>query len=404
MPRYKFLLCVISVLIFSCQPFFQGIAIPLPQNQRKKAADSSAKAKSEQPEQRRTDRGDSQHSELLDGDREGAGKDNTHARLLRERAKLILGLLSQEARQWEKKDVAAGLQAQIADLLWESEPASARDILVYAWETARSVEDKKQERSAYRNYSKRIEVMRQIMLVAKRRDEELAEKWIEELAEEKEEDKQPADKKGQRGLFDNRSARSSVLLEAAMALVKENPQAAASLAIDSLRDGISFGLQTVLIALQAESREMSERVFHAALNRLMMVGMSDPNELLILNSYLYTPGTVKAAETGDQQGKFSLAVNRSSQKVAPAAQLNPVMAAEFLRIAADLLLNAPPPSATPNPPITARAQVSVINSLIGRIEQVAPERAAALANRRQLLIAAAQFSTSPPKPPAGHIE
>jgi hypothetical protein len=188
-PQYKFLLCVVSILIFGCQPFLQGTATPLPQNQKKKPADSRAKAKSEEPEQRWADRGDSQHSDQLDGDREGAIKDSA-AGLLPERAKLILGQLSQEAGQWKKKDVAAGLLAQIADLLWENEPASARDILVSAWEKARSVEDKKQERSAYRNYSKRVEVMRQVMLVAKRRDEGLAEKWIEEMADEKEEEKQ----------------------------------------------------------------------------------------------------------------------------------------------------------------------------------------------------------------------
>ncbi len=402
MSQQKFPLCLVSVLIFSCQPLLRGITSPLPQNQKKRAADSGAKARSEQPEHGQADRGDNQRSEPPVGAEGGAGKDKANERILRERAKLILGQLSQEAGQWKKRDAAAGLQAQIADLLWESEPASARDILVNAWETARGVEDKKQERSAYRNYSKRVEVMRQVMLVAKRRDEGLAKKWIEEMAEEKE--KQSAEKKEQRGLFDDRSARSSVLLEAAQALVMENPQAAASLAIDSLQDGISFGLQTVLIALQAESRDLSERVFRAALNRLMTVGMSDPNELLILYSYLYTPGRVNAAETGDHQSKFSLAVNKSSQRIAPAAQLYPAMAAEFLHVAAGLLLNAPLPSATPNPQITARAQISVINSLIGRVEQIAPEKGAALANRRQLLMADAQYSPSPPEPPTGHIE
>ncbi len=122
------------------------------------------------------------------------------------------------------------------------------------------------------------------------------------------------------------SARSAVLLETALGIAKENPQAAASLAIDSLRDGISFGWQTVLIALQAESGNLAERVLRAALNRLVTVG-------------------------------------KSASTIAPAAQSNPALAAEFLRVATGLLLNAPLPSATPNPPVTARAQISVINSL-----------------------------------------
>jgi len=402
MPRYKFLPHVISVLTLSCQLSLQAIATSLPQKP-KKSVDSSAKAKSEQPEQKGKDRGVGQHNVPPPGVKE-ASNDKANERFLQDRARLILGLLSQEARQWERKDVAAGLQAQIADLLWANGQDQARNILIYAWETARGIEDKKQERSAYRNYSNRADIMRQVLLVAKRRDESLAEKWIEEMAEEKKEGEQAAEKSGQRGLFDDRSARSAVLLEAALSIVKENPQAAASLSSDSLRDGISFGLQTVLIALQAESRDLSERVFRAALNRLMTAGMSDPNELLILYSYLYTPGKVQAAETADQQGKFSLAVNKSAGTTAPAAQSDPALAAEFLRVATDLMLNAPLPSTTPNPPLTARAQIGVINSLIGRVGQVAPEKAAALANRRQLLMADAQFSAPPPKPPAGRIE
>ncbi|MGH9876896.1 MAG: hypothetical protein ACRD5H_04605, partial [Nitrososphaerales archaeon] len=153
MPRYKFLLCMTSIAILSCQLLLQGVAASLPQNQKKKAADSGAKAKSEQTKQERKDRGVDQHDEPTAGDKEEAGKDKGNEQLLRDKARLILGLLSQEARRWERKDVAAGLQAQIADLLWKNETEPARNILIYAWETARSIEDKKQERSAYRNYS-----------------------------------------------------------------------------------------------------------------------------------------------------------------------------------------------------------------------------------------------------------
>jgi hypothetical protein len=195
MPRYKFLLCVISVVTFSCQLSLEGIATSLPQNPKKKATDSGAKAKSEQPKQERKDRVVGQRNEPPAGDKEEASKDKANEQLLRDRARLILGMLSQEARQWERKDVAAGLQAQIADLLWANEPEPARNILIYAWETARGIEDKKQERSAYRNYSRRADVMRQVLLVAKRRDESLAEKWIEEMAEEKKEGEQAAEKR-----------------------------------------------------------------------------------------------------------------------------------------------------------------------------------------------------------------
>ncbi|MCI0563128.1 MAG: hypothetical protein MN733_32015, partial [Nitrososphaera sp.] len=106
MPRHKFLVCLISVVIVGLQLSLQGAAISLPQNQKKKAPDSGAKAKSGQPKQERKDQGTDQNNEPSAGDSEEAGKDEAPERLLRERAKLILSLLSQEARQWEKKDVA----------------------------------------------------------------------------------------------------------------------------------------------------------------------------------------------------------------------------------------------------------------------------------------------------------
>jgi len=84
--------------------------------------------------------------------------------------------------------------------------------------------------------------------------------------------------------------------------------------------------------------------------------------------------------------------------------LNPALATEFLSLAADLLLVAPLPSTTSNPPLTARTQITVINSLIDKVAQVSPEKSAMLAQRLQSLTAEAQFSSQPAKPPEGHVE
>jgi len=187
-------------------------------------------------------------------------------------------------------------------------------------------------------------------------------------------------------------------------MVEENPSAAADLAIQSLRDGVSFGLQSVLVSLQAQSFELSERVFRAALARVTASGLSDPNELLILYSYLYTPGRISAASSAADPSQRTIAVSRGGAVVTPAAQFKPALAADFLRAAADLLLNAPAPAATADPQTTARAQIGAIQTLLGRIEQAAPEKAAPLAARLQLLTGDAQFSASPSSPPDGYVE
>lgn len=209
---------------------------------------------------------------------------------------------------------------------------------------------------------------------------------------------------GGRGVFDDRTQRGAALLQMAMSVVKENPSAAAEFATQSLRDGVSFGLQGVLIALQAQSFELSERVFRAALARVSASGLTDPNELLILYSYLYTPGRISAAPSSADQSQRTIAVSRDGAGIKPAAQYRPELAADFLRAAAELLLDAPAPASTPDPQTTARAQIGVIQTLLRGIEQVAPDKSAQLASRLQLLTADAQYSASPSSPPDGYIE
>ena len=51
--------------------------------------------------------------------------------------------------------------------------------------------------------------------------------------------------------------------------------------------------------------------------------MLDPNELLILHAYLYTPGRIIAPSAGESSGQVLLAVGRSSPQITAAAQLSP---------------------------------------------------------------------------------
>src|SRR5688500_416807 len=328
-----------------------------------------------------------------------AGEEAAEA-LRRARVVDVLRQTADESKAWANAEAASAVQTKAADLIWDEDPASGRDILVLAWETAGKVKEPKGERSAYRNYSRRMPARAAVLSVAKRRDASLADKWVEEIALEKRADGEG----GGRGVFDDRTQRSTALLQMAGLMVEENPSAAADLAIQSLRDGVSFGLQSVLVSLQAQSFELSERVFRAALARVTASGLSDPNELLILYSYLYTPGRISAASAAADPSQRTIAVSRGGAVVTPAAQFKPALAADFLRAAAELLLNAPAPAATADPQTTARAQIGAIQTLLGRIEQAAPEKAALLAARLQLLTGDAQFSASPSSPPDGYVE
>ena len=309
---------------------------------------------------------------------------------LKKRIIEVLNATAVEAKKWDDKGVAARTQAQIADLIWDTNHQDATDYLKAAWEAATRVEEPKRDRSPIVNRSVRNAVRRDVLLVARKRAPELAARWLEEMTEESK-----SAEKEQRGTFDDRSARSTVLLEMASELVADNPRAAAELLIESLRDGISFNFQTVLIRIQQKDSTLADTVFRAALTRLRAAGSSDPNELLTLYSYLYTPGRVYAANTSDNRNQVQLAVGGSRVAVPPGRQ-NPTMAVEFLGLATDLLLASPLPDG--NAETTARSLISVIGVLLREVTQQLPEKAALLRARIHQLDAEARFSPVPNQP------
>ncbi|HZN09896.1 MAG TPA: hypothetical protein VFB65_24080 [Pyrinomonadaceae bacterium] len=300
----------------------------------------------------------------------------------------VLNATADEARKWDDKATAARTQAQIADLIWDNNRDNAITYLKAAWDAAGKVEEPKRERSAFANPSRRNAVRREVLLVAHKRARELAEQWLEQIVEESK-----SGEKTERGTFDDRTARSAVLLQMAQEVVADNPQAAAELLIDSLRDGVSFNLQSGLLHLQRKDPALAETVVRAAVARLRTAGMIDPNELLTLNSFLFTPGRVFGANTADNRNQVQLALG-GSQVSMPAGRQNPALAREFLDVAADLLLTAPVPDG-PYALITARRIVSTIGSLFREMSAHLPEKAALLQQRARQLDSEARFSTTP---------
>jgi hypothetical protein len=121
--------------------------------------------------------------------------------------------------------------------------------------------------------------------------------------------------------------------------------------------------------------------------------MNDPNELLTLHAYLYTPGRVFGANTSDNRNQVQLAIGGARVAI-PAARQNPAMAREFLELASDLLLTATTPENS-NVQILARSFVSVIEILLREVTEQLPDKAALLRARAQQLDSEAQFATAP---------
>ena len=326
----------------------------------------------------------------------GSGDEELKRRVREQQVTRILSVLSataDEARNWADAAAAGKVLAQIAEVMWDADAEMARGYLQRAWDTTGKIEEPRRERSLFRNESSRTEARREVIVVARKRAPDLSKKWLDQMAQEVERANH------ERGVFDDRTPRSTLLLQMALQIVQENPDAAAALVIESLQDGISFGFQQVLIRIQEKNVDLSQRVFRAGLSRLKTFGMVDPNELLILHAFLYTPGRIISPSAGGNSGQVLLAVGRSSPQITAAAQLNPALALEFLQLAGNLLIGAPLPVTTADPAYSARGQLSAINTLMGPMSERLPELALALQSRRQQISTEAQLGSAQSAPP-----
>lgn len=304
----------------------------------------------------------------------------------------VLREVADEAPRWKDDAAAASVQAQIADLTWARDAAWARAVLTRAWESARRAPKSQAEHSPFRNSPPGAEAQREVIVAARRRAPELAERWLAQMAEDAKEAK---DDKTSRGVFDDRTPRNAVLLQMAEEAVAGDPRAAADLAGASLQDGISFALQDVLVKLREKEPALAQALFERAVERLRVSGTSDPNELLVLLAYLYTPGRTRAANTSASRTSFQLAVNPNAPRLVPLGVSNPALAQSFLRLASSLLLSAPLPSATANPSETARSEISAIDALLAYASRSLPDAAALLQAKAAQIERDANFSPRP---------
>jgi hypothetical protein len=297
------------------------------------------------------------------------------------RARALAASTAVEAFKWEDRQAAVRVISQASDLLWDSDPDRSRMWLKRAWELADDLvaEDADDTSSRYRTDSAQSKARTIILAVAQRRDPQLFDSFLEQLANEKEK----IGSESRRGIFEDRNARSEQLLNLALAIVKSDPTAAANLAERSLNDGVSFQLQRVLFLLRQSDEVAANRVFDAALNRLAKA-FSHPSEGQIIASYLFAPGYIVGVSSDNA---ISLAIDTqlpASYKTP--AEADPARARRFLAIIQQNMLMMPSPSSTANPSLRAQEFIALRNSLIDGFKRYAPELLIPIEQRLSQLI------------------
>lgn len=287
---------------------------------------------------------------------------------VRERARYLAAATADEARKWDDRPAAVSILSGAADLLWNDDPERAGAWLTRAWELADGMtgDEGRKVSSEYRCASSRSRARALILATARRHDKALADLFLQQLADGRGE----SDKERQRGIFDDRTARSEQLLNLALSIVGEDPDGAANMAERSLADGISFQLQRLLLELRARDSAAADRVFDSALARLAH-GFQEASEAQVLASYLFTPGRVFSVGADHT---ISLAV--SARDLGPGrtpAEGDPVRARRFLAVMQRVVMSLPAPAAAEDPTLRAQELFTLAVSLRGGFERYAPD-------------------------------
>ena len=281
------------------------------------------------------------------------------------RAIALIEQTGSEAELWDDKRSAVEALANAADLLWDRNPTRAAKWLTKAWDLVDQVSESEPNPvlKDFTRQSDKAQLKSIVLRVAHNHDPKLADKFVQQIAEE-----QPEQKKD-RGAFDDRTARSEQLLWLAQQALETNPQLAFNLAQRSLTDGISFTLQNLMTGMRKKDVALSNQLFDLALARFSS-GAPEPSEAEVLAGYLFQPGM---SFSSNAAGTVIMTMNPTLRSEPAAFKSEPERAHRFLLTAYQTFFTRPLPFETPEDKQRAQKIWVFGNRNLKRYETVAPE-------------------------------
>ena len=281
------------------------------------------------------------------------------------RAIALIEQVGSEAELWDDKRSAVEALANAADLLWDRNPSRSSKWLRKAWDLVDQVTESEQNPAIkeFVRQSDKAQLKAIVLRVAHSHDPNLADKLVQQIAEE-----QPEQKK-ERGAFDDRTSRSEQLLWLARQALETNPQLAFNLAQRSLTDGISFTLQNLMTGLRKKDVGLANQLFDLALARFSS-GTPDPSEAEVLAGYMFLPGINYSSNAA---GVVMMSMDSAFRGEPPASKSEPERARRFLLTAYQTFFTRPLPLETQEDRQRAQKIWVFGNRNLGRYDSVAPE-------------------------------
>ncbi len=238
----------------------------------------------------------------------------------REHALSALEAILIESKSYDDQALRARVGAQVADLLWPTNPKRARNLILAVFKDAMTLKAALPVRYALR---------REIIAVARRHDPDLAGELIADVDDKSNESREYLS----RDSLERISERGAHYLDSARDLLDAGDQnRALALARRSFLEGRSSHFIWFLTSLRQQDQAAADRIFLEALTALRSGG-ADPNDVLFFGLYLFYPGRVAAGDLSDGVEAVSYGLSFSA---APAVPVD--LAVPYLRAAAAALL------------------------------------------------------------------
>ena len=317
----------------------------------------------------------------------------------------LLTSLAEEARSFQDQSLRARVQMRAADALWESDAEKARALFRRAWEAAVSAD--KDSWSRYTEERKRIqsstepnrylqsppELRREVMRLIAKRDQTLAEEFLEQLTDDVARDtNNPASSNLNPATPQTADPEDPPLaivqrLQLATQLLEDGDIARAVQFADPALDRVTTRGVLFLSYLREKDMAAADQRFATMLARTVADPSSDAVGVSVLSSYVFTP-FLYVIVRGNGQNHTS----QSRERIVPPANFPPDLRRAFLAGAAQILLRPPQPVDQDRTVAGRRGLYFTIARLLPLYEQYAPELAPEL--RAQLSSVAADIPES----------
>ena len=300
----------------------------------------------------------------------------------------LLTSLADEARSFQDQTLRARVQVRAADALWESDPEKSRALFRRAWETAdtadkdawRRYREERQRIAAARDSERYLqspaELRNEVMRLVAKRDQALAEEFLNQLTEDTARDAGSAAS----GNLNSPGSRTAdpedppfgvvQRLQLATQLLEDGDLGRAVQFADPVLDRVTTRGIFFLSFLREKDMAAADQRFANMLAKTVADPSSDAVGVSVLSSYVFTPFLYIIVRGNGQ--------NHSSQAretiVAP-TNFPPELRRAFLAGSAQILLRAPQPADQDRTVAGRRGLYFTIARLLPLYEQYAPEGA-----------------------------